>query len=212
MPKFRPLPPLERLNELLEVVEIPEDKFGEWSGLVCKINRKGTRGIGSVAGGLQRHNLVEGRCDWTIAIDKRRYLVARVIYYMVNTVDPGCFEVDHKDRNTLNNNRENLRLADRSLQGHNMIKRTKVVDGVLGVDFHRKSNLWRVRIRDKGPSKSLGYFKCKVKAGKVYNEKAIELGFDKIGKPLNDLETIKCDCGSCVSRRTAKRFTHDSDV
>ena len=33
MPDYRPLPTLERLGELLEVVETPEDKFGERSAI-----------------------------------------------------------------------------------------------------------------------------------------------------------------------------------
>ncbi len=197
MAKTVALPPLERLRELLEVVPIAESQYGVQSGLVWRIKRSYKATVGSVAGCLKRHNLTGGRCDWVVSIDNRRYLVSRIVYYMVNEVDPAYSEVDHKDRNTLNNNRENLRLADRSLQGHNMIKHTKASSNALGVDLHRKSNLWRARIRNKGSSESLGYFICKIEAARVWNNKVIELGLDKLGKPLNDLEAIECDCYNC---------------
>jgi hypothetical protein len=32
----------------------------------------------------------------------------------------------------------------------------------------------------------------------VVNNKIIELELDKIGKPLHDLEALKCDCGKCL--------------
>jgi hypothetical protein len=106
-----PLPPLERLNELLEVVEIPEDKFGEWSGLVWKVSRGGTAvRVGSRAGRLMRRKNRPERLDWQAEVDGVAYYVSRVIYYMAYGKDPGDAEVDHKDQNWLNNNAWNLRL------------------------------------------------------------------------------------------------------
>jgi hypothetical protein len=105
------MPLLERLNELLEVVEIPPDKYGVWSGLVWKVERKGTRGIGSVAGSQRLNPNNPDRLDWVVGVEGVNYLTSRVVYYMTYGEDPGDTQVDHEDQNWLNNNTWNLRLA-----------------------------------------------------------------------------------------------------
>lgn len=138
MPKFKPLPPLERLNELFEIVEIPPEKFGEWSGLIWKVGRQGTKGIGSVAGFLIKCHKTPSRFVWHVKINQKTYLASRVIYYMENRVDPGDLEVDHRDRNTFNNNVRNLRLLSSTLQKHNRGLQSNNTSGVAGVNWYKK--------------------------------------------------------------------------
>ena len=194
MLKFRPLPTLDRLNELLEVVEIPEDKFGKWSGLVWKINRGRTAKAGSVAGTLQPDPRLVNRRDWRVKIDRVSYLVSRIIYYMVQEQNPGYLEIDHEDQNWLNNNSCNLRLDNTGrIQQVNRPAQRNNVSGVVNVNWHRIRKKWQAQV----DGEYLGLFACKVEAAHVVNEKWRELGWLELGRKLNDLETIACDCGKC---------------
>lgn len=199
MPKFRPLPPLERLNELLEVVEIPEDKYGEWSGLVWKVRRGGKANAGSVAGTPKPNPGNPDRVDWIVGVDNVYYVAARVIYFMTYKKDPGDGQVDHKDQNWLNNNAQNLRLPPgTSVQRINSSIRRDNTSGVMGVGWDKEAQKWRARVGSEGKFTSLGRFTCKHEAAHAVNKKWIELGWVELGRKLNDLETIVCDCGKCT--------------
>lgn len=214
MTKYKPLPPLERLHELFEVVEIPPDKFGEWSGLVWKVDKRG-RGarVGRVAGTPSPSVCNPNRANWMVGIDGAIYTVSRVIYYMEHGEDPVDSQVDHKDQNWLNNNTWNLRIdVSGGVQKANTpILRTNA-SGVVGVSWCKERGKWASYVSVKNKQKNLGRYTCKIEAARVVNQKWIELGWDKLGRKLNDLEAIACDCENCVNRRTAKRVIHDSDV
>ena len=66
---------------------------------------------------------------------------------------------DHRDGNSLNNLRSNLRIADQSLNQHNQ---HKLYDNksskYRGVDWHKKAKKWRARICIRGKIKHLGIF------------------------------------------------------
>lgn len=132
------------------------------------------------------------RFDWAVEVEGKKYLASRVIYLMASGVDPGEFEIDHEDRNSLNNNVGNLRLFTSSPQQHNRKPPSSNTSGAVGV--HWDNGKWRARLWHEGEHFYLGRHTCKIKAAHAYNNKVIELGLDKIGKPLNDLEAIACDC------------------
>jgi hypothetical protein len=194
MPKPIALPPLERLNELFEVVPIAESQFGIQSGLMCRI-AQGNQKAGNVAGTPRRDRT--GRIDWIVSVDSRRYLVSRIIYFMISGLDPGKFEIDHKDCNPLNNNLENLRLGHKSLQKHNRPRQANNTSGAVGVSRVKGRNKWRAYLTFETKPTHLGHFTCKIEAAKAYNDKVISQNLHKIGKPLNDIETLSCDCDKC---------------
>jgi hypothetical protein len=197
MPKYKSLPPLERLNELLEVVEIPEDKYGKWSGLVWKVSRGG-RQADTTAGTRNPSSNSPDRTDWRVHVDGVYYYASRVIYYMTRGEDPGDAQVDHEDQNWLNNNAWNLRLdTDKSIQKVNVPTRRDNTSGVVGVYKHKASGKWKARVWIKGTRKALGYFTCKIEAARVVRDKWTELGWDKLGRKLPKLDEIKCDCNRC---------------
>ena len=191
-----PLPPLERLNELLEIAPIPKSQIEIKSGLIWKVSR-GPQRAGSVAGSKNPNLITPGRFDWQVGIDQRYYLVSRVIYFMANGIDPGELEVDHEDRNPMNNNVWNLRLGDGSLQEHNKGPLSNNTSGAKGVTWNKRSKKWKAQLEYKGEYFYLGLHTCKIEAARVVNDKVIELELDKIGRPLHDLEALDCDCSTC---------------
>lgn len=195
MPKFKALPPLERLNELLEIVEIPPDKYGVWSGLVRKVSRGG-QWAGSRAGCLFRRKNKPDRLDWVVGVDGAHYYSSRVIYYMAYGEDPGDAQIDHKDRNTLNNNSWNLRLdVNAEIQEVNKGVQKNNKSGVVGASWDKGTGKWKAEVK----GKYLGLFTCKIEAAHAVNKKWRELGWLELGRKLNDLETIECDCNTCKS-------------
>ncbi len=66
--------------------------------------------------------------------------------------------VDHRDKNGLNNQRENLRLATKSQNGCNRGKPSNNTSGVKGVTWDSAHNRWRSQIAVNGRTKYLGLF------------------------------------------------------
>lgn len=202
MPKYNPLPPLERLNELLEVVEIPPDKYGVWSGLIWKVERKGTKGVGSVAGCKAKCTHTKERYDWVIGINGKNYQVSRIIYFMAVKKDPGNLQVDHKDQNTLNNNIKNLRLDTYGdIQNVNKSIRKDNTSSVEGIYWVEKIKKWRARVFINKKNKHLGYFTCKIEAARAVKNAWVNLGWDKLGRKLPQTDKIICECCICLSGR-----------
>jgi len=83
--------------------------------------------------------------------------------------------VDHKDRNGLNNRKNNLRKCTQSQNCMNRRRPTNNVSGHKGVSWEPKADKWRSRIMCKGVPYNLGLYKDKANAVDAYTEKAIEL-------------------------------------
>lgn len=79
-------------------------------------------------------------------------------------------EVDHKDRNRLNCQRENLRPSTISQNRTN--RPTVGASGYRGVNWHNGTQKWRVSVTVKGKSKSFGYFDDVIEAAKTYDKYA----------------------------------------
>jgi hypothetical protein len=87
---------------------------------------------------------------------------------MVLTSQPGHAhkgrspEVDHINRDKLDNRRENLRVVDRSTNNQN--KEATGKSGVLNVHWDSRWQKWRARARIDGRQVDLGYYKSKADA------------------------------------------------
>lgn len=68
-------------------------------------------------------------------------------------------EIDHRDRNPLNNLRSNLRAATHKENMKNQSIRSNNSSGIPGVSFHKRANRWQAHIMISGKEKHLGYFK-----------------------------------------------------
>jgi hypothetical protein len=88
---------------------------------------------------------------------------------------PPEIQVDHKDRDGLNCQRYNMRLADWQRNGQNIIQpQTESGSGYRGVYKHHYSERWIARIRDNtGRKRYLGTFETAEQAAAAYDEAAL---------------------------------------
>lgn len=84
-------------------------------------------------------------------------------------------QVDHRDRNGLNNQKSNIRICT---QSQNMANRNKSVtcnNNHLGVTWHKRIGKWQARITKENKEYRLGYFTNELDAVQAYSKKAKEL-------------------------------------
>ena len=85
-------------------------------------------------------------------------------------------EVDHRDRDRLNNLVSNLRMATRKQNSANMGKALNCSSKFKGVCYHKRGRVWEVNIRANKIRKYLGRFKTEIEAAEKYDLYAIKLG------------------------------------
>jgi len=81
-------------------------------------------------------------------------------------------DIDHKDRNPLNNQRSNLRSATRFETTRNSTKASNKTSKFKGVSLFKRVNKWTAYIRVNYKKKHLGYFVSEIEAAKAYNKAA----------------------------------------
>jgi len=79
-------------------------------------------------------------------------------------------EIDHKDRNPLNFQRDNLRPATDSQQEANKAAHNRF--GIKGIKANR--GRWQARLKKNGRTKHLGTFDTPEQAAEAYRQAAIE--------------------------------------
>ena len=82
---------------------------------------------------------------------------------------------DHRSRNTLDNRRSNLRIANKSQNTHNSRLRKLNTSGYRGVSFHSQRKKWRATIMKDGRDIHLGLFLNPIEAAKTYDREAVRL-------------------------------------
>lgn len=108
------------------------------------------------------------------AIYARGYINGEHIF-MHRMLLPDTIQVDHIDGNGLNNQRDNLRKADNSINNMNKEKRRKGTSKYKGVSWHRKTGKWKSSISLNNKELNLGEFITEIEAAKIYDSKATEL-------------------------------------
>lgn len=90
--------------------------------------------------------------------------------------NPEEVQVDHKDRDSLNNQKSNLRVSDHSENMRNREKTVKNTSGYLGVSKDRRcKSSYQARIRNGKVEVYLGTFHSAEEAAKIRDKFAIEL-------------------------------------
>lgn len=84
-------------------------------------------------------------------------------------------EADHRNRNTLDNRRENLRKATRSQNTTNRKTQSNNTSGFKGVSWNKRDGKWVAYITHERIRLSLGYFSSKKEAIQSRNEAAKKL-------------------------------------
>ena len=87
-------------------------------------------------------------------------------------------DIDHKDRNGLNNTRSNLREVSKDQNSKNLPKYNNNQCNIKGVHFARdrvRPKPWRAMISVNGKNKSLGYHATAEEAGRAYDKAAKEI-------------------------------------
>ena len=148
----------------------------EISKQVCKINRhkineydlSGEYGIGLTSNtneefyfDLEDYDIIKDYC-WAACEPVKGYIriETSINNKGVNMAQllTGQKDIDHIDRNPMNNRRLNLREATRSQQGMNRKKQSNNTSGFIGVYWDKRQNRWMSAIKIKGKQKHLGYF------------------------------------------------------
>lgn len=123
--------------------DLPEIKrrfdYHEDGYLIWKISPSNNVSIGDVAGYLA----VDGY--WKVSIFNKPYLLHRIIYFWHHGILPEL--IDHKDRNPLNNQIENLRASDKIRNGLNRDANKNSKSGIKGITFDANRNKWVAQLR-----------------------------------------------------------------
>lgn len=116
--------------------------------------------------------------------DKGYWLrVSRLFFYWHNGYLPDI--VDHIDRNSLNNNIENLRELTNSENLRNSDKRRKGSSIYKGVSWHKKAKKWIAYFFINNKLNHLGLFENQDDAGQVVNDEIRKYGLEEISV-MND--------------------------
>lgn len=112
--------------------------------------------------------------DHTIGSFYARRRVRKGEIVRMHTAITGFDLTDHRDKNTLNNRRENLRECTTSQNAANRRIQQSNTSGFVGVSWHRQHRKWMARITVSGRRFHLGLFAKCHDAAKAYDFAAIK--------------------------------------
>lgn len=134
--------------------------------------------------------LVEG-FNWSAMVKVRPDGLVKTVYayradysgekqravYLHRTImgEPEGFDVDHRDRDGLNNRRDNLRSATPAQNNQNRGKSANNTSGYKGVAWHKRESKWHVSIAKDRKRHYLGLFNCPTAAHFAYVKASREL-------------------------------------
>lgn len=140
-----------------------EYKEGE---LFWKIRPANKIQIGDKAGSLNKSSK---RQFFRVTIDRKSHPISRVVFLWHHGYLP--VQIDHKDRNSLNDKIENLRAATPSQNGANKKKAENKSSKYTGVNIS-DGKFWKASITYNNHKEYLGQFETQIEAAFAYNEAA----------------------------------------
>ena len=155
----------ERLKELFSY----DPETGEF---VWLIKRRGTKGIGRVAGWPNKLGYIY------IALDKKKFCAHRLAWLYVHGEMPDG-EIDHINRDPSDNRIANLRVSTRAENLWNIAKPVTNTSGYKNVYVYKgdckRQKRYNAMIKVNGRRRSLGYFHTAEEAHEAYCEAAKRL-------------------------------------
>jgi hypothetical protein len=100
-----------------------------------------------------------------------RFVAQSLHRFLLGVTHPKVL-VDHRDRDGLNNRRNNLRVATRSQNGANQAKRPGLSSTLKGVCWRKQNRKWHAQIAVNGKKLHLGYFADEKDAAAAYRAAA----------------------------------------
>jgi hypothetical protein len=162
---------------------------------------------------LSKHNWWCNSDGYAIRIEYKngRYYRQIFMHKEVLSVEKG-FQVDHINRNIIDNRRSNLRPATPSQNQVNRVALSHNTSGFKGVSLDKEANKWRAYVIKDGVQMNLGFYESKEDAAKAYNLKAFELfgefallnDVDHVGFKLNTREKYSKYRGVSFDKRNHK--------
>jgi hypothetical protein len=131
-----------------------------------------SRYVGQIAG-TQLTSKTHQRVYWIIRLNREHWLAHRLAWLLMHGTDAGARDIDHIDRNGMNNRISNLRLATRGQNNVNSCLRKDNTTGVKGVHPNRKGYMARVYLS--GKLLHLGTFPTIEEAAEARRKAVIEL-------------------------------------
>lgn len=101
-------------------------------------------------------------------------MVMTSLHRMILNPPDGMF-VDHINGDSLDNRRENLRVATPSQNMWNQGLISRNTSGIKGASYDKTMKMWRACIQKHGVMRKLGWFETKEEAGQAYAEAAKKL-------------------------------------
>ncbi len=148
-----------------------------YEGNICRIILTSPLGVPRSAAIIDREDKER--------IEKHRWALVRYGYirnpivgslhnYVMNFSPSKEGEIDHKNRDKSDCRKTNLRFCTRSQNVQNVGIGITNKSGFKGVHWHTRNQKWVARIGYENKRISLGSFKDKIEAAKVYNDAALE--------------------------------------
>jgi hypothetical protein len=154
-------PTAERVRSLLD--------YNEETGIFTWKVRRGSKAMGAVAG--SEVDVGNGFVYVAIRLDKTLYYAHQLAYlYMTGNWPPN--QIDHKNRNGLDNSWSNLRPATRAQNALNMNIPKHNSSGYLGIRLDKRNGNWIAVVRDCGRERYIGTFNSPIAAARARDEEA----------------------------------------
>lgn len=168
MTKAKPLPPIERLRELLrydtltgDLIWLRRENCPNWAW--------NTKHAGKRAGRIDSGGYLR------VGIDGSPYAVHRIVWALHHGEPDPLMEIDHRNHVRTDNRIENLRLTTKNQNQWNQKPRAGTTSRFKGVIWNRRDRRWQAQISFNGVHRNLGYFHDEIEAARAYDAAAWSL-------------------------------------